>query len=575
MSRKKEISMFEEKELWVEEEVEEGYKAIPTKWVYVIKDDGTKKSRLVVQGNRERFKGETFSPTADRSVLWLVLAVMTLLGLKKRVVDVTGAFITGKINRKIWVKVDGKTYRLKKFLYGLDDAARAFYKKISEHIITFGFIRSAYDQCLFVKWISKEIFTYVIVHVDDFLIMATEEYLIDEFIRILNLEFPCTQKKLDSYLGITVEEDDNGHELFSRPNMLNRIFEKYLLEEEKNNKSPKTPMTIEYSKKITKDGKGDFNRTEYQELLGSLMQLIDVRPDIAFAISKLSQHTTTCDKEDFEQMNRVVKYLWGTRNLKMRLKKGDKRAGRLHVKLRGYADAAFGNLEFGKSQYSYGFDLIPMYNNVADEEDETVMKTIFEPNEEDDMKLKNDDKDMLARGDDDMLAREDDDMLAREDNDMLARGDKDMLAREDIDMLARGDRTSRGNGTGYFFSKSRVGSTTALSSTEIEVTGIVECVKTTIMYREILKEMHLEQITPTAIYNDNQSAITLGKDYNGNHKRVRHFLPKVNWLMDMGKELMVDLKYKNTLVLGPDIGTKALIGPDHERKRDIVMGNKN
>ena len=85
--------------------------------------------------------------------------------------------------------------------------------------------------------------------------------------------------------------------------------------------------------------------------------------------------------------------------------------------------------------------------------------------------------------------------------------------------------------------------------------------------------MRLPQLSPTPLYNDNKSTITLATKYSGNHKRVRYMLPRINWLIEKGKEQLFRLLYLRSEDLPPDLGTKRLAITEFKSDRDGVLGN--
>jgi hypothetical protein len=54
----------------------------------------------------------------------------------------------------------GQLFRINKYLYGLPDAGRAYYKAYSSHLIDCGFTRTASDPCLFVR-LNGQLRTYI------------------------------------------------------------------------------------------------------------------------------------------------------------------------------------------------------------------------------------------------------------------------------------------------------------------------------------------------------------------------------------------------------------------------------
>jgi hypothetical protein len=348
------------------------------------------------------------------------------------------------------------------------------------------------------KWISDSEYIYIIVYVDDFVIAATHDSLIDEFCAHLKSKYKITTKPFTSYLGTSIEEKKDGSRVFTRPHQLERLFNKWL--PTKSEIYPDTPMTVEYGRQHSHEDSPECDKTEYQSCLGALMQIVDVRPDIAFSVSKCSQRTHDCREVDMKALLRIVCYLKGTEFKGLTLRPGNLAAGRTFLRLRGFCDASYASMSDGRSQIAYGFDLIP--ENF-----------------------------------------------------------------EGIETSVEGDID-----TGQFYSKVSTAGSTALSSTDTELTAIVEATKTAILFRGILAEMHLEQFRPTTIFNDNKSAIMLGTAYSGSHKRVRYILPKITWLMEMVKSEVVNLGYMHTNKLPPDLGTKSLSGKSFIPKRDAVLG---
>jgi hypothetical protein len=65
---------------------------VDTKWVYQLKDNGSRfKARVVARGDREgELPVATYSPTSNKTVVWLLFSLWVILRLKARVIDITG-----------------------------------------------------------------------------------------------------------------------------------------------------------------------------------------------------------------------------------------------------------------------------------------------------------------------------------------------------------------------------------------------------------------------------------------------------------------------------------------------------
>ena len=347
-----------EKEPYRYQDLPRGVTVIPTSWILKTKDDDTKKARLVSNGNRDPYRGETYAPTASRCIMWLMFAIAVLMNLFTRVLDISGAFVTQDINRQVFVNIDGSIWLLLKFLYGLIDAPKGFNDGMSEHVRSGGYIQSIHDHCLFVKWTNWYTFIYILVHVDDFFCSATSEALIDDFEAHLKTRYDITSKPFLGFLGVTITPLEDGSRIFTRSQQLKKIFEKWLPLGVKG-VGPITPMARNYEE--TRNG--DFeacDKTEYLSLLGALQQLIDVRPDIMDAVGTAATFNHQCNTEDMKALIRIVKYLWVTQDLGLILRTGGKMTERHFIFLRGYADASYASMQDGRSKFAYSFDLITL-----------------------------------------------------------------------------------------------------------------------------------------------------------------------------------------------------------------------
>ena len=132
--------------------------------------------------------------------------------------------------------------------------------------------------------------------------------------------------------------------------------------------------------------------------------------------------------------------------------------------------------------------------------------------------------------------------------------------------------TAQDNESGLFYSRSRKQSNITLSSTEAELYAAVEAAKDILWFRDILAEIGLPQEAPTVLYVDNASLITLASAFSGNHKRVKHFLVRLNFLIeqvDNGTLLFAKVHTGKNVVDGL---TKPLGPTEMLPKRDGLMG---
>jgi hypothetical protein len=199
----------------------------------------------------EKLNEDCFAPTASKKVVWLLFALIVMLGLCFRFFDIKGAFMAEKPTRDIYVTIDGKYYILRYSLYGLKDAAKVFNDGLVKHLLAGGYIQSKWDQCLFYKRESWWMYTYLVFHVDDFIGSATSEVLLDEFRRHMKTKYEVTENDEGVFLGIHMEEHGDGADkkqayIFRKPHQLQTIFDKHL-PNGPTQSQPRDPMRTEYS----------------------------------------------------------------------------------------------------------------------------------------------------------------------------------------------------------------------------------------------------------------------------------------------------------------------------------------
>lgn len=174
--------------------------------------------------------------------------------------------------------------RLNKSLYGLKQASRLWFSKFSHTILKCGFQQSKSDYSLFIKR-SENTFIALLVYVDDILIVRNNDQAIHELKHFLDQQLKLRDPgSLKFFLGLEVARSNKGINLCQR---------KYGLEILKDAgttscKPSKTPM--DQNLKLSKE-QGEFlaNPSLYKRLVGRLLYLTITRPEITFAVHKLSQ----------------------------------------------------------------------------------------------------------------------------------------------------------------------------------------------------------------------------------------------------------------------------------------------
>lgn len=214
-------------------------KPIGCKWVYKIKykADGSVeryKARLVAKGftQREGFDyHETFSPVAKDVTVRTFLAIAAFRDWSLHQMDVHNAFLHGDLDEEIYMDIppglrrqgESKVCRLRKSLYGLKQAFRQWYAKFTDALMGAGFKQSRHDYALF-TWTKGMSSIYLMIYVDDILIMGNDESAVTSLKKYLHSTFHIKDLGPPKYfLGIETARSKQGISLSQRKFVLEII----------------------------------------------------------------------------------------------------------------------------------------------------------------------------------------------------------------------------------------------------------------------------------------------------------------------------------------------------------------
>lgn len=165
------------------------------------------------------------------------------------------------------------------------------------------------------------------IYVDDGLVAASDESLIDKFFDDLNKEIKITSsKEVKSFLGLEIKRLKDGSIFIHQSRYIEKILEKFNMNE----------ANSVYS------GNNDCN-APYREAVGNLMFLQTVsRPDISFAINIAARHLENPNQYQWKLVKRILRNIKGTADMGLLYTK----AGSLET----FSDADYaGNKETRKS----------------------------------------------------------------------------------------------------------------------------------------------------------------------------------------------------------------------------------
>jgi hypothetical protein len=195
---------------------------------------------------------------------------------------------------------------LQRSLYGLKQAPRAWFQRFASYITRVGFSNSRCDSSLFIYRHGTDI-AYLLLYVDDIVLTASSESLLQRFIGSLHQEFAMTDLgPLNYFLGISVTRDSTGLFL-SQKKYATEVLERAHMV---NCNPSRTPVDTE--SKLRDDGDPLSNPTLYRSLAGSLQYLTFTRPDISYAVQQVCLHMHDPREPHFSALKRILRYVQGT-----------------------------------------------------------------------------------------------------------------------------------------------------------------------------------------------------------------------------------------------------------------------
>ncbi|CAI7863613.1 unnamed protein product [Closterium sp. NIES-53] len=259
-SVKEEYDSLLENEAWELCELPPGKKAMSSKLIFRHKygPDGELtryKSRLVAKGFQQT-KGkdfdEIFPHVGKGTTLRVMLGTAANHGWRIKQMDITTAFLNGIILEELYMLQleglddgSGRVCKLKKAIYGLNQAPRAWYHKLEETPLAGGFKKSECDHSLFLLQ-EKEQFLMLLVYVDDILLFSESSAMIERVEEMLEMQFKCLKMgDVKYFLGMHVERDlDKGVLRLHQRKYCEGLAEKYGLQD---GGKPATPLPSDFT----------------------------------------------------------------------------------------------------------------------------------------------------------------------------------------------------------------------------------------------------------------------------------------------------------------------------------------
>ncbi|GJY24194.1 putative ribonuclease H-like domain-containing protein [Tanacetum coccineum] len=318
-----ELLQFKLQEVWTLVDLPNRKRTIGFKWVFKNKKDERgivirNKARLIAQGYTQE-EGidydEVFAPVARIEAIRLFLTYASFKDFVVYLMDVKSAFLYGKIEKEVYVcqppgfedpDFPNRVYKVKKALYELHQAPKAWYETLSTYLLDNEFQRGKIDKTLFIKRHKGDILL-VLVYVDDTYFGSTKKELCNAFKKLMDEKFQMSSMgELTFFLGLQVQQKKDGI-FISQDKYVDEILKKFGFTEVK---TASTPM--ETQKPLLKDENGkEVDVHMYRSMISSLMYLTSSRLNIMFAVCACARYQVNPKVSHLHAVKRIFRYLKG------------------------------------------------------------------------------------------------------------------------------------------------------------------------------------------------------------------------------------------------------------------------
>ena len=218
-------------------------------------------------------------------------------------------------------KKQGKIWKLKKAVYGMNDAGRKWYFKVEETLNRLGCSKSKLDHCLFISTKNAQLIGILLVWVDDIFYAGTQMFE-EQVIRKVGEEFLIgrTEEESFKYIGLALETTDDRI-LLDQIEYISKLQPAQL-----RGGDAKRPLDREETK-LLRQMTGKINWAATQTC-----------PDLAYTVVELSTKFKHPQLEDLKRANKAINKL-KEKPIKIKF---PKLTGSLGIQV--FSDASFRNL---------------------------------------------------------------------------------------------------------------------------------------------------------------------------------------------------------------------------------------
>jgi len=315
------------------------YQFVPYHFVFDIKYDGRRKSRLVACGDRTITppKEDTYSGVVSIETVRLMFLLAEKQNLRCCAADIGNAFLYGKSREKCYIRAGpefgpalcGKRLIVDKSLYGLKSSAARFHEHCAAKFRSMGYVPSRADDDLWVKTHDDGHHSYIASYVDDVISWHRDPMSV-----IQELQKDYILKGVGSpeyYLGGDVVEFRDTEPRFLKDGVsrglsaytyITQVVEKFkrdILDLNHGKKQSRTPMKEDYHpENDTTELLGPIKAAQYRSMIGSANWCVTLgRFDIQYATNTLARFNIAPRQGHYDALVRLIGYLECTASAKI------------------------------------------------------------------------------------------------------------------------------------------------------------------------------------------------------------------------------------------------------------------
>jgi len=202
-----------------------------------------------------------------------------------------------------------KVLRLKKAIYGLKQAACAWWHELDRSLKALGFSRLYADAGIFVAKHADGTMVIILVYVDDIILTGPNTTLVVSKKKLFMDKWECRDLgECREFLRMRIEYR-GGKTYLDRVPYLEKILKRFGMAD---TKAAQTPLPTSY-KPDPFDGTATVAlRSQYQSVIGSLLYLmLGTCPDLAFAVTQMAKFTHNPSEEHLLKTRHILCYLAG------------------------------------------------------------------------------------------------------------------------------------------------------------------------------------------------------------------------------------------------------------------------